>query len=457
MSIKKNFGKLVAGFMVGSVLAAPITTSASQAEIDVPELAETFNIEMGLTPKNVIVMIPDGMGTSNIGALRAYLTGGYEIIEMDKHLVGSMISLPNNGEDGNNITDSAAAGTAMATGSKTYNGSIGMSVDGEELVNLSQVAKEMGKSVGSVVTCDVGHATPAAFLAHVENRNDKNAIVDQYLDDGLVDVVLGGGTSFFDREDRNLTQDFIDAGFEYVETKTDLENAPVENGKLLGLFAETGMPKYWDMDEDTPSLADMTTKALDVLSQNEKGFFMLVEGSQVDWANHANDIAGQVSDAEDFNNAFTVAVDFARENGEILVLAAADHDTGGFAMAGMNSNGVWDPSALQGMSGTPEAIAAAVRESGSLDTLKDYIDWKFTSSELQAMEDSLVTGNSDEAVYSTIIDAVNLRTNSGWTTGDHSAGEVSLYAYGPGWEKYVGINDNTDIANHIKDFWGYKQ
>lgn len=462
MQFKRNMKKVVAGFVAAAQLIAP-AVAFGQSDIDevvVPDVSEVFNVEVGQTPKNVIVLIPDGLGTSNTGALRQYLSDGAEITALDRTLVGQMITTPKNPEDLRNVTDSAAAGTAMATGQKTYSGAIGVDNDGNRLTNLSEVAKSMGKSVGSIATADMTHATPAAFLAHNENRNNNNEIADSYIDDRVngeikIDVMLGGGTDFFIREDRNLIEEFQAEGYEYVETKQDMLSA--EGDKLIGLFAPKGMPKYWDMGEETPSLKEMTEKAIEVLNRNEEGFFLMVEGSQIDWANHANDPAGLMSDMEDFNNAYEVALNFAIEDGQTLIISAADHDCGGFGMAGYDGNYHWDPVPLRQMTNTPEYIAAAVAEAGTTDVLADYIAWEFTSSELQAIEDAIVSGDAYNVAYVTIIAALNDRTNSGWTTGDHTGGEVSLYAYGPGWEHFVGMNDNTDVANHVKKLWNYSE
>lgn len=460
MQIKKHIRRLMVGLVAGAQLVAPtiVFGQSDVNEVVVPELSEVFNVEVGQAPKNVIVLIPDGMGTSNTGALRQYLSDGTEITPLDRTLVGQMITSPKNPEDLRNVTDSAAAGTAMATGQKTYSGAIGVDSDGNRLTNLSEIAKSMGKSVGSVATADMTHATPAAFLAHNENRNNNNAIADSYFDDRVdgqlkIDVMLGGGTDFFIREDRNLIEEFQGEGYEYVETKADMMTA--DGDKLIGLFAPKGMPKYWDMGEETPSLKEMTEKAIEVLNRNEQGFFLMVEGSQIDWANHANDPAGLISEMEDFNNAYEVALNFAIEDGQTLIISAADHDCGGFGMAGYDGNYQWDPVPLRQMTNTPEFIAAAVAEEESVDVLADYIEWQFTSSELQAIEDAIVSGDAYEVAYVTIINALNNRTNSGWTSGDHTGGEVSLYAYGPGWEHFVGMNDNTDVANNVKKLWNY--
>lgn len=462
MQFSRKMKKLLVGLLATTQFGGPTVGLAQSnvGEVVVPELSEVFNVEVGQTPKNVIVLIPDGMGTSNTGALRQYLSDGTEITALDRTLVGQMITTPENPDDLRNVTDSAAAGTAMATGEKTYSGAIGVDNDGSRLTNLSEIAKSMGKSVGSVATADMTHATPAAFLAHNESRNNNNEIADSYIDDRVdgeikIDVMLGGGTDFFIREDRNLIEEFQDEGYDYVETKEDMLNA--EGDKLIGLFAPKGMPKYWDMDEETPSLSEMTWKAIDVLSRNEDGFFLMVEGSQIDWANHDNDPVGLISEMEDFNNAYEIALNFAIEDGETLIISAADHDCGGFGMAGYGGDDRWNPEPLRQMSKTPEYIATAVEEAGTTDVLSEYIEWELTSSELQAIEDAIVTGDAYEVTYTTIIEGVNTRTNSGWTSGDHTGGDVSMYAYGPGWEKFVGINDNTDVANNVKQLWDFDE
>ena len=287
--------------------------------------------------KNIIFLIGDGMGTAYTSAYR-YMkddpsTKIMEKTVFDPYLVGAQMTYPD--DDTQNVTDSASAATAMSAGVKTYNAAIAVDNDHTEVKTVLEQAKENGKSTGLVATSEITHATPAAFGAHDISRKNMDAIADDYYDELIngehkVDVLLGGGKSNFVRDDRDLTREFEQAGFSYVTDRSALLKDT--NKQILGLFADGGMDKLIDRTSETPSLAEMTTTAIDRLSSNENGFFLMVEGSQIDWAGHDNDIVGAMSEMEDFAAAFEAAIDFAKEDGETLVVATADHSTGGLTL-----------------------------------------------------------------------------------------------------------------------------
>ncbi|MEI2401108.1 alkaline phosphatase, partial [Paenibacillus phytohabitans] len=228
------------------------------------------------------------------------------------------------------VTDSAAAGTAMATGVKTNNGMISTAPDGKELKTILEAAEEKGKSSGLVATSTITHATPAVFASHVASRSNEADIAPQLLENG-VDVLLGGGKQYFPD---SLINEAEENGYQYVTNQDELENAKKAD-KLIGLFAEDGMAPELDRDEtDQPSLAEMTESALDVLKKDKDGFFLMVEGSQIDWAGHDNDAAWAMKDSEAFELAVEKAVEFAKKDGNTLVVVAGDHDTGGMSVGG---------------------------------------------------------------------------------------------------------------------------
>ena len=453
--------KIIAG-LSASLLAATTLAPAISAQ----EAISRFG-ELGQTPKNVILLIPDGMGTNDIMAYRQYKDGGYKANQtrtiMDEYLAGEMITSPEETEEAiadgaSTVTDSAAAGTAMATGEKTYSGGIAVDNDGSDLESISEVAKANGRSVGIVATSDVLHATPAVFHSHVESRKDYDGMVAEMVekleaDQELpFDILLGGGQQYFAEH----TELFQDKGYAYVETAADLEAA--EGEKILGLFAEDALPYHFDtVDENTPTLAEMTTAAINTLSTNEEGFFLMIEASQIDWANHANDLTGMMSEIAAYEEAFQAAIDFAKEDGETLVIAAADHETGGFTVSGKQEDGsdeqqfIIDP--IVNIKHSPAYLASLVEESGDVEeTLAEHIDWKFNNEEISAMEDALTMGEGAGKIESIIIKAINLRTNAGWSSSQHTGGEVSFYAYGPGFENFIGLIDNTDVAKFVKGF-----
>ena len=229
------------------------------------------------------------------------------------------------------VTDSAAAATAMASGVKTNNGSVGVDVDGNSVVTILELAQALDKATGLVTNTQISHATPAAFAAHVPSRSMMTAIAAQLLDHS-VNVLLGGGEDEWlppteagcypepgERTDgRDLVHEAITAGYTYVCTPAEFYAVdPSDTSKLLGLFADEGIVRPHE-----PSLAEMTQMAIDVLSESSKGFFLMVEGGQIDWASHANDATNALGDTIAFDAAVAVAREFADEHSKTLLLSS---------------------------------------------------------------------------------------------------------------------------------------
>ncbi|NGP45751.1 alkaline phosphatase [Bacillaceae bacterium SIJ1] len=400
--------------------------------------------------KNVIFLVGDGMGPSFTTMYRYYKdnpdTPVMEMTEFDPYLVGLQSTYPGDLEQ--NITDSAAAATTMSSGVKTYNGAIAVDMEKQNVETVLEMAKMEGKSTGLVATSQVNHATPAAFGAHNESRQNYNEIADDYFDlmiDGnhVVDVILGGGTDYFDREDRNLINEFEKDGYSYVTNREQMMND--DNEQVLGLFAPVGMDKMIDRNENTPSLNEMTESALDRLNKNDDGFFLMVEGSQIDWAGHDNDVVGVMSEMEDFEEAFATAIDFAKEDGETLVVATADHSTGGMSI-GRAGSYEWDPAALKKAKRSPDFMAKQIADGAGVEgTLRKYIDFELTADEIQAVKDSAVNGNAT-LIDNAIERIFDVRSGTGWTTGGHTAVDVPVYAFGPGLDMFTGQIDNADTG-----------
>ncbi|MGE6717144.1 alkaline phosphatase [Peribacillus frigoritolerans] len=406
--------------------------------------------------KNVIFLIGDGMGVSYTSAYR-YLkdnpgTKVAERTEFDKYLVGQQMTYPE--DSAQNITDSASAATAMSAGVKTYNAAIAVDNDKSEVKTVLEAAKEKGKATGLVATSEITHATPASFGAHDENRKNMNSIADDYYNELIkgkhkIDVLLGGGKSNFVRPDVNLAKAFEKDGYSYVTDKNQMLKD--KNEQVLGLFASEGLPKMIDRPSETPSLADMTSSAIQRLNKDKDGFFLMVEGSQVDWAGHDNDIVGAMSEMEDFEKAYKAAMEFAKKDKHTLVVATADHSTGGFSIG---AKGIynWYGEPIKAAKRTPDFMADAIVKGADVEkTLKQYINQnvvKLTDGEIktvtEAAESKNVT-NVDNAIE-TLFDN---RTNTAWTTGGHTGEDVPVYAYGPYKERFAGQVDNTDQAKII--------
>ena len=290
--------------------------------------------------KSIILFIGDGMGAEQRKAGRWDSVGQSGQLAMD--------SLPFQGwlqtaSADNPITDSAAGATAMATGVKTNNGHISVDPGEAILETILEIAEARGMATGLVTTVQVSHATPAAFAAHVPDRYMMTEIALQMIESG-VDVLLGGGEDEFlpptetgcyhgvsgKRSDgRNLITEAQSAGFTYVCDATGLTGVnTLTTDQLLGLFADEGMPRPF-----TPSLVAMTEVAMEILGRDPEGFFLMVEGGQIDWAAHGSDGLNIIGDVIGFDNAVQAGLDYAALQPDTLIIIAADHETGGMSVS----------------------------------------------------------------------------------------------------------------------------
>lgn len=275
--------------------------------------------------KNVIFMIGDGMGLAQVAA--ATVNQGYEPLNLER---AQFIGLAKTYSANNRVTDSAAAGTALATGAKTNNGAIGVDADKRPVKSILEKAEENGLATGLVATYSVTNATPAAFIAHVESRSMEEQIAEFYLKTD-VDVFIGGGRKFFtERKDgRDLTEELEDKGYTVVYELDDILS--FKGDRLGALLSSNAMPKMVEGRGDYLPLA--TGKALEILKKNsDKGFFIMIEGSQIDGGGHKKDASIVISETLDFDQAVGVAFDFADRNPGTLVVVTADHETGGLSI-----------------------------------------------------------------------------------------------------------------------------
>ena len=275
--------------------------------------------------RNIIFLIGDGMG---ISAVYAAMTASPEKLNFERCRFAGFqktFSLTDY------ITDSAAAGTALSSGKKTKNGTLGMDAMGNKFKSILEVAEEKGLATGMVSTSSVTHATPAAFIAHVAGRDSYEDIAFQFLGTDI-DVFIGGGIDhFFHRKDGlNLYDSLKLRGYEVDTTLESILSS--KSSKLSGLTASIHNPYRMDGRGDMLPLS--VKKSIDILSKNPKGFFLMIEGSQIDWAAHGNDAARLIDETLDFDKALGVALDFAQKDGHTLVVVTADHETGGVCITG---------------------------------------------------------------------------------------------------------------------------
>ena len=276
--------------------------------------------------RNVILMIGDGMGLAQQYAA-CMANSGNLAIERCQY-VGLSKTHSANGY----ITDSAASGTAIACGEKTYNGMLGLTPDSIRLKSMLEYAADNDLSTGMVVTCELTHATPAAFIAHVGRRSENESIATAFTE-SKINVCIGGGRNFFEnrKDGKNLTATMQSKGFHVAYTMDEVK--AVQEGNLLALLADVALEPYPDRGEMLP---EAVSAAINILNQNEKGFFLMVEGSQIDWGAHGNNQEYMVNEMLDFDRAVKAAFDFAERDGQTLVIVTADHETGGLAITGGN-------------------------------------------------------------------------------------------------------------------------
>ena len=295
-------------------------------------------------PKNIILLIGDGMGLSQVSASQFF---NDKPSNFDRF---STVGLLKTSASGSLITDSAASATAYACGIKTYNGAIGVDTDSIAVKNIVEQISPKGIATGLIATSSIVHATPASFFAHTKSRRSYEEIAE-FLPNSEIDFFAGGGLQFFNKrtDDKNLLLDLTANGF-----IVDTLNIPtaVSEKKHAILLGQNAMPP---MLEDRGSfLPDATKLAIEALSKNEEGFFLMIEGSQIDWGGHANDSDYLISELKDFDQTIGVVLDFAEKNGETLVIVTADHETGGFTLGpdGNDYNKIKPVFSIDGHSGT---------------------------------------------------------------------------------------------------------
>jgi alkaline phosphatase len=299
------------------------------------------------SPPAIILFIGDGMGETH------RLAGRWSAVGQNNQLAMDMLSFSGWSVTSNfsgDVTDSAAAATAMATGVKTLNGRISVGPSDELLPTILEQAQERGWAVGLVSTTQIAHATPAAFAAHEISRSNYTSIALQIFEHN-VDVILAGGeddwlpdsekgcyAEFGHRTDgRNLIEEAINQGYIHICGEPGFDSLDLTNtSKVLGLFADNGMPRPF-----TPTLAEMTETAITLLSRDPDGFFLMVEGGQIDWAAHNNDAQNVIGDVIGFDAAVSVGRTYAQGNDNALIIVTADHETGGMSVS-LTSSGNTD-------------------------------------------------------------------------------------------------------------------
>lgn len=326
------------------ILSAFALFFQSCVSVQVKENTISTTISEVQKPKNIILLIGDGMGLSQVSTAIYYKDGKPNFERF------STIGLSKTSSSSDLITDSAAGATVFSTGVKTYNGAIGVDKDTVAVPTIVEQLSKRGLATGIIATSSIQHATPASFYAHVKSRRMYEEITTFAPNSG-VNFFAGGGLKFFNKrkDGKDLLAEMKAKGYEIFTDQ--LPKTPSEKNELI-LLAEDGMPKMSEGRGDF--LSNATKLALEKLSKNEKGFFLMVEGSQIDWGGHDNDADYLIQELLDFDRTLGVALDFAKQNGETLIIVTADHETGGYTLAseGSDYNKIKPSFSTPGHSGT---------------------------------------------------------------------------------------------------------
>ncbi len=274
--------------------------------------------------KNIIFLIGDGMGVAQVFS---GVTANHGALNMTQ-MPFTGFSQTQSADD--YVTDSAAGGTALSTGQRTYNGALAVDTDTLPIPTILEISEKNGYATGLVSTSSITHATPASFIAHQPHRDMAEEIAADFLNVDI-DVFIGGGRKFFaERKDsRNLLEELKEKDYQVFNSLEEAAN--VNSGKLAILTAENHNEAYPARGEMLP---EATEKAIQILQNNKNGFFLMVEGSMIDWGGHDNDTEYIVQEMLDFDRAVAKALAFASSNKETLVIITADHETGGMALEG---------------------------------------------------------------------------------------------------------------------------
>ncbi|KOS71686.1 alkaline phosphatase [Lysinibacillus contaminans] len=446
-------------------LASAITLSSlsiSHPEVKAQEIKK---------PTNVIMLVMDGSSNNAITLSRWYKG---ESLAMDEILTGAMRTYSAESA----ITDSAPAATALATGHKSNDKYVGVLPSLINSPGLEQIAKEdafkpvanvlegakqKGKATGIISTSEIQHATPAGFSAHVKNRSQYGDIAEQQVYQNI-DVVLGGGleslapgsTKNARKDGENLISVLEDKKYDLVQTRDELFKS--QSDKIWGSFAPSALAYDFDRKAtavNEPTLAEMTNKAIDTLQKDKDGFFLFVEGSKVDWAAHANDTIGMISDILSFDDAVKEAIDFAKEDGNTMVIAVTDHGNSGITMGNANTTNTY--SSIPVSAYIDPLKKATMTIEGALSKLKTDKSNLVEVATLYGLdnltEDELGTLKSAEDLGSEMVKMLANRANIGFTTGGHTGEDVFLYSYGP--SKVSGLVENTDLAHAMARFMDF--
>lgn len=430
--------------------------------------------------KNAVWIIADGMGPGTMGlfmeGVRNTQLDRYpdQRSMLEKFIDESVTGIYFDNTYDTVVTDSACAATQMACGALSRPNYIGLDHRLHPMETILEEAYKQGKSVGVISDAYVTDATPAGFLAHTSSRKNKNEIARQLVA-SKAQIILGGGKKYFERqENKDLLQQAARQGWTVVTDKNAL--ASVKGGRVLGLFSDEGMPFYGDMDEhpQTPTLLEMTEKAIEILSQNKKGFVLMVEAGKVDWALHDNEMGPTLWEMINLDETLSFVWNFAKKTADTLVYLNADHETGvpgfhyrhldedtvryktaqGEMLYGGNTDYVNYPY-FQNLFAHKHLLYYVYPEFKSLPIEQQTAD-KLQEMVNQAMG-TVINLNLNGRIpsYDGLISKMNQAQGLTWATKNHSSGMLLGVAYGPGADLFHGVYHNTDLKGKFEQALGF--
>ena len=372
---------------IGASILNPFDLTAGNQNFDISGKAKKA--------KNIIFLVSDGMSAGTLNMADLYLnrkTGtGSNWIQLykDNRVSRALMDMASANAI---VTDSSAASSSWGGGVRVPNGSLNVGANGEAYLPIFQKFKLAGKMAGCVTTVPITHATPAGFCVNSKSRNSQEDIAEQYLKMKF-DVMMGGGNQYFAADKRKDSKDLYAAyaanGYQICKTRVEMHSASNDR-PLLGVFAEDAVPYYIDRNSDeslkesTPSLAEMAQKAIDRMKNHPKGFVLQIESGKVDWAAHANDIAGLIHDQIEFDEAIKVALDFAEKDNETLVIITSDHGNANPGVIyGKDANAKFD--SIQQYKNTNEWILNEIKADSTVNKVREIIDFPMAEPFQKAM------------------------------------------------------------------------
>ncbi|MFN3756562.1 MAG: alkaline phosphatase [Flavobacterium sp.] len=417
--------------------------------------------------KNIIMLVSDGMSMGTLTMADIYLqrqtgTGSNWLNLYRENKVSRGVM--DMASASSIVTDSAAASSSWGSGYRVKNGALNIGVNGEDYLPIWQKFKKAGKMAGCVTTVPITHATPAGFCVSSKSRNSQAEIAEKYLDINF-DVMMGGGQQYFDptqrKDKKDLYAAFSKKGYQVVKTRSEMLAAPT-NKPLLGVFFEDGLPysidrkNIKDQSNAVPTLAEMTSKAIEKMKQHPNGFVLQVEAGKVDWAAHANCIGGLLFDQIAFDEAVQVAMDFAEKDANTLVIITTDHGNANPGLVyGKKADDNFDN--LNKFKHTNEWILNGITSNSTVSQIKERIEFAngfiLENEEAQTLlmyykglekgDDGLY--NYKKLPYKTFAEMQYSRTSVGWNSTDHSADFTEIAMFGPGSENHKPFIKNTDL------------